>query len=164
MKRIIILLIIGCLLNGTSLIAQDYYEINFSFTHSRRIPYNYVNINIIKRQDIITIKVKSIPLDTISLKWKYSIIDTTFMLSKHELDILIQSLNKIKSSDIISKLDFIGFDGTSYAIEFGSFDNTVKYKVWSPDYNTIERNLQSFLETCKFFITTAKLNLNDIIK
>jgi hypothetical protein len=141
----------------------EIYTIKFNFHHSRRIPDNYVSVNLERYGDSIHVSVKSIPMDTVSLKWKETKQEYSFGLALTEFEKVVSSVKMINCMDIANGLGFIGFDGTVCEIEIGGIGTSITFKVWSPDYETKERNLQPFLEACKLILVTGKLDPKKIL-
>ena len=111
----------------------------------------------------LTIEIKK-DLNTCILKVKYNTtsknIDTSYTLSTLQFDNLAKDIVKISSNDIIYSDG--GLDGGDFILEFGNFGNTVRYIVWSPNYDTEKRKLKPFLNICNQIINLASLN-SDIL-
>jgi len=142
---------------------NDIYTVKLNFHHSLRIPDNYVSVYFDRYGDSIHVSVKSIPKDTVSLKWKQTRRDYSFELTLTEFEKVVAAVKKINCSDIANDLGSGGLDGTVCKIEIGGIGNGITYKVWSPDYDTKERSLQSFLDACKLILLTAKLDPKKIL-
>ncbi len=56
-----------------------------------------------------------------------------------------------------------GKDGTECEISYDTGGDKILYRYWSPDYETNERGLSDFLNTCKQIIIAAKLAPKDIL-
>ena len=138
-------------------------EITFNFRHSLRIPDHHVTIHIENYRHEITVKVKSEPLKGYEKEWGHTRIDTTYKITADVFQQLTQSVLLIDGNSIIKRLNDRGMDGTVCEIKFGSFQNAVSYKFWSPQYNTKQRNLDSFLDACKLIIRTGKLDPKEIL-
>jgi len=68
-------------------------------------------------------------------------------------------LNAANPKDII-----ISNDGITVDLEIVVNKDKVLYSIWSPMYNTKERNLQPFLAVCKEILSLAGLNSKKILK
>jgi hypothetical protein len=142
---------------------NDIYSVKFNFFHSKRIPDNHVSVEFERSGDKIQVSIKSIPKDSVSLEWKKSKRKNSFELSLIEFNKVVAAIKKINCSDIVNNLGNSGFDGTDCEIVMGGLRSSISYNVWSPNYDTKERNLQSFLEACKLILLTAKLDPNKIL-
>jgi hypothetical protein len=138
-------------------------EISLRFNHSMRIPHNEVTIQIVERQDAVTIKVKSEPLLTTEKKWEHTRIDTMFKISIEVFKLLEQAVLLIDGNNVVKGLDFTGMDGTTCEIKFGNYANAVTYQVWAVNYDTQKRKLESFLEACKLILKAGKLDPKEIL-
>jgi len=134
--------------------------IAFRFDHSRRIPFNHVTIEIIKRQTEIIVKTHSVPMNN-DKNWEASKIDKSFNIDSKVFGELINEVLTLNKTDL-NKALIGGLDGTECAIEFGTFGSTVTYKFWSPDYDTEKRGLKDFMKLCNKLIEVGGLNPNEI--
>ncbi|MEX6689710.1 hypothetical protein QTN47_19550 [Danxiaibacter flavus] len=139
-------------------------QLKFTFIHYLRIPDHYVTVVFKKEKDSVNVHAQSLPMAKAEAKWAATKKDYSFNISKAEYDQVILSIQKISAWAIIGGADFTGYDGTSWQIEFGNSDNAVKYSVWSADYQTEARQLQSFVNACILIIQTAKLDPKEIFK
>jgi hypothetical protein len=138
-------------------------EISLTFNHSRRIPHNDVKIQIEKRLNVVTVKVKSEPLLTTEKKWEHTRIDTMFKIPIEVFKQLEQAVLLIDGNNIVKGLDFTGMDGTTCKIKFGNYANAVTYQVWAVNYDTQKRKLGNFLEACKLILKAGKLDPKEIL-
>lgn len=141
---------------------SEIFNVKFILEHSRRISNNHVSVDFRHFGDSIRAYVKCIPMDTSSPKWKETILDTSFQITVIEFENIIASVRKINCNDIINGAGYCGKDGYYCEIEMG-ICNSISYKVWSPEYNTKERNLQAYLNAAKLIIIAAKLDPNKIL-
>lgn len=142
---------------------NDIYNVKFKFHHSRRMQDHDVSVYFQRLGDNIQVYVKSMPKDTLSVKWKETKREYSFELNMTEFEKVVAAVKKINCSDITNGLGYSGFDGTTCEIEIGVGGSGITYKVWSPDYETNERNLRSFLDACKLILVTAKLDPQAIL-
>jgi hypothetical protein len=165
MKIMKVLFILLCTTVFSSSFAQnnEIYTIKLDIQHSRRIPHNHVSIDLERYGDDIHVHVKSIPKDTVSLEWKSTSRDYLFELTFAEFEKVVSAVKKINCTDIVNGLDVCGFDGITCQIEIGGIGNSITYKVWSPEYQTKERSLQSFLDACILILETSKLGAEKIL-
>ncbi len=162
-KKILLLLI---LLTSYTVetFGQDHgiYYVKFDFYHSRRIPNHHVSVNFQRYGDSISVHVISKPMSNQSDKWNRTKIDSTFVLDKTEFDKIVQAVQKINCADIAAGLDFTGLDGTVCEISYGGISTGISYTVWTPNYDTKKRNLEDYMEACKFILVTVKLDPKEI--
>ncbi len=163
MIKIIFALLIIAVLSPLFGQNNEIYSVKFNFHHSKRIPDNYVSVDFQRYGDSIHVSVKSIPMDSVSLKWKATKREYSFELTLTEFEKVVAAVKKINCTDIAKGLGFSGFDGTVCEIEIGGIGSGITYKVWSPDYGTKERSLQSFLDACTLILVTAKLDPKSIL-
>jgi len=57
----------------------------------------------------------------------------------------------------------IGNDGTGVILEIVLTMDKISYSIWSPSYNTKERNLEPFLAICKDILLLAKMKPKDYL-
>lgn len=139
-------------------------QLKFTFTHSLRIPDHYVTVVFKKEKDSVNVHAQSLPMAKAEAKWAATKKDYSFHISEAEYQKVIISIQRISAWAIIGGADFTGFDGTSWKIEYGNNDNAVTYSVWSAEYQTESRHLQSFVDACTLIIQTAKLDPKEIFK
>lgn len=143
---------------------QDHgiYNVKFNFSHSRRIPNHHVSADFQRYGDSISVHVISEPMSNQSDKWNKTKVDSTFVLDKTEFDKIVKAVQKINCVDITAGLDFTGRDGTVCEIFYGGISTGISYTVWAPDYDTKKRNLEDYMEACKFILVTVKLDPKEI--
>ena len=145
-------------------LGQDHgiYHIKLDFHHSRRISNNHVSVDFQRYGDSISVHVISEPMKNYDEKWNKTKINSTFELKKNVFDQLVVAVKKINCSDIVAGLDYSGFDGTICEISYGGISAEISYKVWTPEYETKERNLGYYMEVCKLILLTVKLEPKEI--
>jgi hypothetical protein len=137
-------------------------KLKFSFEHALRIPDHYVTVVFLNAHDSVRVYVTSNPATKVSKKWDKTKRNYSFNISKEEFNKIVTSITQINCSDVLAALTYRGNDGTSCEIELSNYSNAIKYRVWSPNYNTEKRNLHSFLNACKLILLTARLNPDEI--
>ena len=143
---------------------QDHgiYHVKLDFYHSRRIPNHHVSVNFQRYGDSISVHIKSEPMSNQSDKWNKTKIDSTFEINKTEFDKIVKVVQKINCANIADGLDFTGLDGTTCEISYGGISTGISYTVWTPNYDTKKRNLEDYMEACKFILVTVKLDPKEI--
>ena len=135
--------------------------VNFEFTHSMRIPNHKVSIRIIKRINETEVIVHSDPMNN-DPKWLKTKINKRFKIKANVYNKLSKNLL------ILNKINFVkaacnGKDGTTCSIEIGKLGASKTYTIWSPDYDTQNRELVEYLKLCKQIISIGKLDPKDIL-
>lgn len=130
--------------------------VNFEFTHSRRIPNHKVSIRIIKRINETEVIVHSDPMNN-DPKWLKTKINKRFKIKTNVYNKLSKNLL------ILTKINFDkatcnGKDGTTCSIEIGKLGASKTYTIWSPNYDTKNRELVEYLKLCKQIIIIGKLD------
>lgn len=145
-------------------IPQKIDEIEFSYINSRRIPFSEVKIKIAKMPNnnsaIVFVQSRSASNDP---QWDYSKIEKSTiidMVTFKKFANAASSLDKIN----IEKAYVEGKDGSTWQIQFGSKGKNKSYNFWSPNYNTKERELTTFVNLSEQIIETSKLKKEEILK
>lgn len=161
----LILLFIGLISLATHSFGQeqDIHQIEFKFQHSLRIPHNSVLIKMARLSDGTTVNVTSNPMNIESERWIETKLDDSFELPNSEFDEVVEAIQSIEYTDIKSNQDYVGKDGTTCEILFENNGTITSYKIWSPNYNTKERNLKAYLDACKLILKKAKLKPKKIL-
>jgi len=147
---------------------RTYYEgsLRFEFTHSRRFVDGHVTVDLYRsnRSDSADVEVRVITAHGSKRRgiWE-STLDTTFFTSVHGFDRLFELALGLDSRFIGRDLEPNGNDGNTCIIQFGGGMTSVRFKVWSPDYDTKERGLDPFYELCKEFLKLGGLDPNRFI-
>ncbi|QOG03279.1 hypothetical protein [Flavobacterium sp. MDT1-60] len=139
-------------------------EIEFTYTNSRRIPYNEVKINIsrMSTSNRAIIFIESRPGDY-DPQWNYSKIKKSITIDLktfNKLVIQAVSLDRIN----IGKAFLDGKDGSTWEIKFGSKGKNKSYRFWSPNYNIKERGLSNFVTLCEKIIDISELKKEEILE
>lgn len=154
------LLVINSVLTFSQQASKNIKYISYRYSHSMRIPYSEVTIEIFKKPNYALVKVHSKAANN-DKQWEYSKIKNEFKIDLKTFDKLSKKLVALNSIEL-NKGD--GFDGTTSIIEFGNGNQNFKYKVWTPESNTEKRGLNYFLDCCKELILLGKLDPKEIFK
>jgi hypothetical protein len=114
--------------------------------------------------DSAEVSVKSNPLDSTSTKWKSTKINESYSISETEFNEIVDAVQRISCDQIKSNLGYFGNDGTICKITFGNYFSEISYKIWTPNHETKERDLQNFLTACEVVLETGNLNPIKILK
>lgn len=91
--------------------------------------------------------------------------DTIIIIGKEDFNRIAEKSMNLSSSMILKGMNpsnpIIGNDGTGVILEIVVTMDKISYSIWSPDYNTKERNLEPFLAICKEILLLAKLKPKD---
>lgn len=153
------LTIIIVLLSSLTSFGQDeIYNISFHYTHSLRIPNHYIDIEVSRRGNELKLHVNTKAVIE-SKEWSRENIDTTFIITKEQFTSLTAAVRKISCTNIAKEIGTFstGEDGNTCEITYGSFQNSITYKIWSPDYETSDRGLADFYNCCLLIAKTARL-------
>jgi hypothetical protein len=113
--------------------------ITVNYQHSRRIPYNKIDMELKSENDIYQIKVATKQMEG-KTGYEYSNRDDVFIIEKSYFDNIYEQLLNLNYREIISNSeDVMGMDGTSLKITIGSHQNNIVLNIWSPDYKSEER-------------------------
>ena len=144
---------------------QDHgiYHVKLDYYHSIRIPNHHVSVEFQRFGDSISVHVVSEPMDDQDSKWNETKIDSNYKLNKSEFDKIVEAVKQVNCSDIASRLDFTGLDGSTCKLSFGGISSEISYKVWTPNYDTEKRNLSEFVNACKLILRIVNLDPEEII-
>lgn len=121
-----------------------------------------ININNFKNEISCTVYLEDkLTSDNLNDKQKKSEIKNIYewpKLTLNEFNTIVNAIRKIDIKDVYSNINFDGADGSTIELEFGNFDNTIKFSLWSPNYNKDKRKLTDFVNACTLIIKAAKLN------
>jgi len=158
MKKIIILAL-------TLFIANSAFAefIEFEYKHSLRIPYNRVSVKISGEYKKYELVASTEPSDS-SEKWYYSRKRIRKFISKEEFDALAKLLNNLKIPLQLDGEENFGADGTTWILRWGDFQNSVEFKIWSPDIDMQARNTTGFIRICEMIIKLADLPVQDVLQ
>lgn len=149
---------IGSRLNSSA----DLREVKFTFQHSLRIPFKVVEVSIVPSKDHAKVSLKCDPMIYDGENWKSSPLDTIYRISRTDYDQIISTIESIQYSETMNHFNTTGTDGTMCILEYGSWQNSIKLSIWSPDADTKNRKLEEFLETCKLILWSAQLDPKEI--
>jgi len=151
--------------------AQDKKEtpifniIKLKVKHSKRIPYNDFVVsfdnNIYKKKVGIDVRIKSNPLDD-SKEWKYSKIDTSFVIKKEVYNEISDSISNLNFKKILPNLKGFAIDGYSCTLEFGGYNNRISTTINSP--SPYGEYTESFYNICFLIIKKIGLKPYEILE
>jgi hypothetical protein len=136
--------------------------VTFEFSHSKRIPYSSIKINIENRPEECSVQVYSSAKNN-DKEWKYSVIDTTYVIESNVFNELVKDVLLLNKIDLNRVFLEGGLDGTTCVISFGTFGNSISYHFWTPDNLTELRGLENFLVICKKMIRIGGLDPKEIL-
>lgn len=145
-------------------IPQKIDEIEFSYTNSRRIPFNEVKIKIAKMSNnnsaIVFVQSRSASNDP---QWDYSKIEKSIIIDMKIFKKFATAASSFEKINI-KKAYLDGKDGSTWQIQFGSKGKNKSYSFWSPNYNTKERELATFVKLSEQIIEISKLKKAEILE
>lgn len=145
---------IGSIQNNST----DFREVKFTFQHSLRIPFKKVEISITQGADNAQVSLKCDPMIYDGENWKSNPLDTTYRISKSDYNRITNTIESIKFSEMMNHFNTMGTDGTMCILEYGSWQNSIKLSVWTPDADTKNRKLEEFLKACELVLQSAQLD------
>jgi hypothetical protein len=150
---LVVIIVFGC---GNDENKNEINFVNFEYSHSMRIPNNKVFISIIKRRNETEVIVLSDPMNN-DPKWLYTKINRRFKIKTEVYDELSKDLLKLNRMNL-DKAACDGRDGTTCSIEIGKIGASKTYNIWSPDFDTENRELLDYLNLCIQIIKIGKLD------
>jgi hypothetical protein len=139
-------------------------EVKFTLMHPMRGKNNHVNIHVNKVDTIHSVSVKVVLNDTVITKKKSVVLDKHITLSNYQYNQLVNSLVAITCLPVKEALNRLNKEGNIYVIRFGNDEAKIEYQFWNPNYNTNERDLKPFLNTCKYIVEMCGLDPKDILQ
>lgn len=155
-----LLLLLSC--GDTHTSARTGTVIEFSLTHSLRIPNYHVKVAIRAGEHNATVQVTTRPMERHAEQWAHTAIDKTFTIPLNDFHALLREAEAIDPDDIAAS-EVIGMDGNTCTLTFGEPGKLKSYSAWTPDYDTKERRLTAFLALCQRMIRTGGLQEKDVL-
>jgi hypothetical protein len=141
MKRLLFIFFWSALMS-INIYAQGNRFIILNYQHSRRIPYNSIDIELKsenKRGQVYYINVFTKQMEGES-GWEYSNIEQTVNIDKAYFDYIYNKILATNFEEIIlNNENIIGADGNTISITIGTHQNNLKITLWNPDYKSEER-------------------------
>jgi hypothetical protein len=141
MKKIL-LAILWTILIGVNMYAQGSRYISINYQHSRRIPYNTIDIELKSENNggkIYYIKVVTKQMKG-SSGWESSNTERTISIDKKYFDDMFDRILSINFTEIVMNSEnIVGTDGNTISLIFGTYQNNIKISLWSPTYKEEER-------------------------
>ena len=149
----------------TSFGQDGIFDIEFHYSNALRVQDHYIDIEISRHRDDFELHLRTKALSD-SKDWAKENIDTTFSITKEQFQNVIASIQKISCAAIIKEVETfgIGHDGNICEIVYGSFNNAITYKVWTPNSDTNKRGLTDFYNCCVLIAKTAGLKSTILFK
>ena len=132
-------LFILILLLPTYIFSQSRNSIVIEYEHSRRIPYNKINIELYFTNNEYKINVKT---EQMAGKegYEYSNTEQIITIDKDYFDKIYNSLLCINYGEIIANCKGMsGLDGIQIKVIIGDFQNNIIFNIWSPEYDSEKR-------------------------
>ncbi|MFT6138693.1 MAG: hypothetical protein ACJAUJ_001788, partial [Salibacteraceae bacterium] len=100
--------------------AADFKKLKLTLHHSRRIPFNEVEIDFHPNEDSTNVHLKCDPMDYNGRKWKSNPLDTTYIISNKDFKKINATIKSINFRKMTNHFNTMGKDGTMCYLEFGS--------------------------------------------
>ncbi len=140
---------------------QPITYINLHFSHSLRIPYKTVDIEVVKRKSEVVLFLTSKPANEDS-KWDYSNKSEEYKISDQEFNNLLDQLEKINTKDIAQHFGEFTLDSYSTTITFGGISNKISYTLGSL-IKEEDSSLKYYMSLCKDLLVLAQLDPDEIL-
>jgi hypothetical protein len=159
---ILALMTLTLLPSNAQQLIENINHLVFRFSHSKRIPNHYVEIELIKRESITRVHVNSTPMDN-DRNWINTKVDTTYFVENSVFERLAIQAVTLTNIDLYRAFNLeAGLDGTTATIMFGKYGATVSYRFWNPDHLTEYRGLSDFYDLCKNIVLIGGLKPEEI--
>jgi hypothetical protein len=152
-----------CFVSWQTFACSYYNFVTLTFQHSRRIPHNYVSVEMLEKED------NKIEVHTVSKKLNeekkrtHSVqLDTVFLFRHDHYESICHNIEQldIKVLREIEKED--GLDGTMCTLSFGYEDEVQTFNIWSPNDSTNQRGLFLFKLCCEQILRAGGLKPEEI--
>ena len=133
-------------------------SIELLFSHSRRIPYNTINIKVDPKNDKYEINIITKQMDG-KIGYEYSNINRKIVVNSNIIEEILKDLLNINISHIKEQNSNIhGRDGTSIILkyQYNKINNIIE--IWSIDYETDKRGLQELYKIIKNIIEISEMD------
>jgi hypothetical protein len=144
MKKILFIILWGVLM-AVNVYAQGGRYITLNYHHSRRIPYNTIDIELTSENNsgkVYYIKATTKQKEE-SDGWEYSNTERIISIDKIYFDSIFDRILSLDFAEIIINSEkIVGADGNTIGITIGTHQNNVKITLWSPDYKPKERKTE----------------------
>jgi len=144
----------------------NYLQINLEIeTQKKKNPY--IRFSLYYQDSLFYISIKNNPkiYNDKPETWLKRDADTIIKISKENFNKIAEMCMNLSSYTIFKRMNpsnpIMGMDGIIVNLELVVTMDKISYSIWSPDYNTKERNLEPFLAICKEILLLAKLKPKD---
>lgn len=165
-KKIVFLFIL-VLISQASFAQYNYMQINLEIQTSKK-ENNNIRICLYQEDSVsffLGIRKKSILNPNDCKTWLKRDVDTIIKISKEDFNSVIEKVMGLSSFEVLKGMNqlnpIIGNDGCSVILEIVVTMDKISYSIWSPSYNTKERNLELFLAICKDILLLSKMKFKD---
>ena len=130
--------------------------ISLEIHHALRIPHNKIIVRLERANKKIQLCAFTQHLDQ---SWKDPEYYYKKDLSEKQYAEFLHLLSSIRWEYLRKKeSDIIGLDGSTWTLAYNCGKNKKKISVWSPDYNTEQRDLHDFQRTVNFLLDAARID------
>jgi hypothetical protein len=141
----------------------DFKKLKLTLHHSMRFQNKTVEIDFQPNQDSTDVHLKCDPMVYNGRKWKSNPLDTTYVISNKDFKKINASIKSINFPKMTNHFNTRGKDGTMCYLEFGSWQNSFKMTIWSPNLNPTKRHLNEFLKSVELILKAAQLDPKEIL-
>ena len=141
----------------------DFKKVKLTLHHSMRFSNKEVEIIINPNGDSTNIHLRCDPKVYNGRKWKSNPLDTTYVISNKDYKKINASIKSINFAKMTNHFNTRGKDGTMCYLEFGSWQNSFKMTIWSPNLSPTKRHLNEFLKSIELILKAAQLDPKEIL-
>lgn len=146
MMKNTLMLVLCSVVIMSNLYSQTGKSIKINYQHSRRNPYNKIEIELLKIGEVYQINIKTMQMEG-KIGYEYSNTENRIVIDETEFNDLYQKLLNLNFKEIIKNNDYvIGGDGVKIQIVIGNYLNNVSLNIWSPDFDSEKRKTSSINE------------------
>lgn len=147
----------------TAAFSQGIVFISLDYSSAVRMDNAQVKVHISCNADsTYSVRVERVSLfpkiDQASLKPDFKPAEKKITITGGQFQAIVNSLQRIKNSDIIGGPHPLLLDGSSCSISYGAHGASIRYYVKTPEHETDKRNLNDFLRTYRLILKTAELD------
>ena len=153
---------------SSSEVTGQYQHLNISLKTTSLFKMNNkveIHINTTENQSIVSIRSYSIDDKSDS---SFVSVDTCFIVSEASLNKLGAMLIELSSTKIYGEMDLsesiVLYDGYRVDLFYGNGQGEIMFSIWSPNYETKERNLTKFYDICKEVLKLTHLKQKEVFR
>lgn len=135
--------------------------ITLDFLHSLRIPNHHVSVEIRNQGGELLVHTISNTRGKDSI-FNHTKIDTLFSISFEPFLKTVVLIEILDTVAVQQNIEVDGLDGNACTVSFGNAEKSTSYSIWSPDFDTDDRNLRTYLNLCYQILMVGGLEPDEI--